>query len=351
MNKLTEWWINYQRLEGVDLERINQFCPRVEKYEDNERWSKAVADLESVIPLGNTLNNHQLYIEESATGFIDYLFDKYIDDNTLLITSVVEHDAVKAATKRLGRETSDHVIVHYFNGINVLNISQVKEALMKKKYTKAFVYIIGTQITTGEQTPQKFYEKLKDYLNSQGIESTFVIDDVHGLFLVPRDYSLFDYVISTAHALIRRWDMGLMWSKTDEEYGKKYYNWLETYTELVKQMLQLQVKLSHFSYVMKEEFVEYINKPYIELIPDSAPHIFSLKIYCPPRYLYTMDVWEEFAKYEVRLETQNFEEDDIFYIRMRGSQYITFPEMATEAVGLARKMLDKVVLLKGEEEL
>lgn len=350
MNKLTEWWINYERLAGEELEAVNKKCPYDERREDKKTWACYEDMLRSMVPLGHTLKNHQLYVEKSATDFINYLFDKHVDEDTLLITSVVEHDAVKAAIKRIDREEKDHVILHYYNGIDSLNLSQVKEALMKKTYKKAFVYIIGTQITTGEITPQRFYEKLFTFLKSKGLEVTTVIDDVHGLFLVPRDYTMFDYVLSTAHALIRRWDMGLMWSKTEETFGEKYWNWLWIYIGALKLILNRQVKLSYFSQIMKEEFIEYINKPYIKLLPDSVPHIFSLQIDCPPRLAYSQTFYEKCKDKEVRLESGDYNKSENFYIRLRGSQYMTFPEMAEDAIKLVHQLLDRIKLFMEDNE-
>lgn len=346
MNNLTEWWKDYQALTEQELEAINQHCPHQERLEDKARWEKSENVLRELVPMANTLKNHNLYVEENATSFINYLFDKYLDDETLLVTSTVEHDSVRKAVIEHGRKDKDHICFRYFQGIDSLNLSPIIEALQNKTYKRVFVYIIGTQITTGEWTPQKFYSKLKEYVEHKGLEIIMVIDDVHGLYLLPRDYSIFDYVISTAHALIRNWDMGLMWSKTPETYGGKYYNWLETYNELLKLMLDKQIKLSYFSQVMKEEFMEYLSIPFIELIPDSVPHIFSLKIHCQPKFAYTQELWQQFADNEVRLETMDYDNDNLFYIRMRGSQFITFPNMVERAIELTKQLLNKVIMLK-----
>ena len=346
MNKLTEWWVNYQALSEQELDTINQHCPYDNRLEDKARWDKAEYKMKSMVPLGDTLKGHQLYIAENATSFINYLFDKHLDNNTLLVTSTVEHDSVRKAVKEHNRENNDHVCLRYTKGIDSLNISKVAEAIQSKKYTKVFVYIIGTQITTGEITSQKFYEKLKSYIESQGLEVVMVIDDVHGLFLLPRDYSIFDYVICTAHALIRCWDMGIMFSKTPETYGNKYYNWLEIYNDLLNLMLSKSNKLACFSNVMKEEFIEYLSNTYIELIPDSVSHIFSLKVYCKPKLAYTQELWQKFADNEVRLETASYDNDDMFYIRMRASQFITFPEMLFNAIPLIKELLNHIIELR-----
>lgn len=347
MSKELSWWLYKDGFKDEDLEYLNDFCPSdISPTYDMQGWLDLTEQLKKYIPLGNTLNDHILYVHKTASDFINYLFDKYVVNDTLLITSVVEHETVEKNIARLDRDGKDHIRMHFYNGMKTLNLAQVREVLRVKKYKKAFVYIIGTQITTGEITPQRFYEKLRSFLIDNGVEPIMVIDDVHGMYMVPRDYSMFDYVICTAHALIRRWDMGLMWSKTNEECGYHCCDWLLGYINRLDLIMKCKEKLFQFSNVMNEELVEYL--PYVEYISNSVPNIYSLKVNVPPRFIYSLEEWKEFANLEVRLETQNYNKDNIFYIRMRASQYITFPELLRPAVEKVKKLIEKVILLKEE---
>ena len=89
-------------------------------------------------------------------------------------------------------------------------------------------------------------------------------------------------------------------------------------------ILKSQSKLFQFSNVMEETFIQYLSLPYIEYMSNSVPHIFSIRVNARPKLIYTPEEWKTLAGLEVRLETQNYEKDNIFYIRMRASQYITF---------------------------
>lgn len=346
MNKLTKWWLNYKELDNDKYRMVNRTCPELGIVEP-DNWEYFEQQVRLRIPFGETLTNHQLYIETSATKLIDSLFDKYMDDDTLLITSVVEHEAVENNVVKHNRVEKDHVKLHYVNGIKDFNLQQVKEAIMQKHYKRAFVYVIGTQITTGEVTPQEFYVKIREYLESKGIEVILTIDDVHGMYLVPRDYTIFDYVISTSHALVRRWDMGILWSKTNEDFGKKYVNWVACYLRCLDIVLDRQDKLAQFSYVMKEEFSKQLaGCTYLQYISDSVPHIFSIRVECPAKLAYTREMWQDMADHEVRIETKNYDTDNIFYIRMRGAQYITFPGLLPDAVHMVNSLLDRISILK-----
>lgn len=344
MSKLVDWWLQY--LEIKDLTLVNTPCDynctylthKPDSYESIAQYLRS-----EMLGSENSLDDFHLYLGKTATELIDTLFDAYVDKDTLVITSVVEHEAVEKNLDRLNlRGASNHISMHYVNGIRTLNLSQVKFALMQHKYKRVFAYIIGTQITTGEVTPQKFYDKLRKYCESQGLETIIVIDDVHGLYFVPRDYSNFDYIIGTAHALVRRFDMGMVWSKR-EGFGCQNENWIRQYRDRLVPLLQRRDKLAQFSNVMKEEFIEYLGLPMIEYISDSVPHIFSIKVSVPPRYIYTQEEWKDLADVEVRLETKNYETDNIFYIRMRGAQYLTLPSILYPAIEKTRMILDRVV--------
>lgn len=350
MNSVTYNWIQHNCFNAKTLKFMNKFRPKKLKgYNDLWNWEILVMQLKRLIPLGSSLDNHNLYVDENATALINAIFNKHVDENTIVITSNVEHNAVEDNLRKIQCKNLDFIRIKYHNDITSINLTQIKQAIQRKKYLKAFVYIIGTQITTGEVTPQEFYIKIKEYLESKGIQTIMVIDDVHGMYLHPRDYTMFDYVICTAHALIRRWDMGMIWSKTKESFGIINCQWLKGYNDRLKMLMLNKDKFYTFSSVLKEEFNQYLLYPYIEYIPDSVQYIFSVKVIAPPRYIYSQKTWEKLAKLEVRLETQSYDKDNIFYIRMRASQYITFPELLSSAIKEVKDILDKVIEYKEEE--
>lgn len=343
MNNLSEWWCNDNRLIGEDYNVANQYCNRDAGDYTREEWESLKESLKHRIPMGYTLDKHILYVENTATQLITALFDKYMDDETLLITSKVEHEAVLNNVVSHSRVDKDHVILHFTHKGRDINLAQIKQAVKSGKYKRAFVYIIGTQITTGETTSQSVYLKIRDCLIESNITPIMVIDDVHGMYLVPRDYSVFDYVISTAHALARHYDMGILWSKTVENFGFKNCYWVREYIKCLDYLLDRKYKLATFSEVMKEEFHPYLQYDYIHYISDSVPHIFSIKVDCNPNAIYNEDLRKEYADHEVRLETDN---NNLFYIRMRGQQFITFPELLEGAIDRVHNTLKRIIAYK-----
>jgi hypothetical protein len=105
--------------------------------------------------------------------------------------------------------------------------------------------------------------------------------------------------------------------------------------------MKFQDKYNSFSDVLNDEFREYLYRSDINYVSDSVPYIFSIKVDCPPQFIYndyTVDEW--LSEYEVKLESDN---SDWFYIKLRAAQYITTPEKLTKAIPLIKGLLDKVI--------
>ena len=340
MNKTTDWWCNYKPLSKRDKEILN--VPRPNTAEDSTlKFYSAFKHLLQNIPLGQSLFNHNLYVEKEARTFINYLFDKYSDDETLLITSPMNHPCVVDNMNKF----KNILQLHYHTTVLYSNLNQVKQYLINKIYKRAFIYLIGTHQTTGEITPSIFFEQLRDYLLSQNIEPIMVIDDVHGMYIIPRDYSIFDYVITTAHAIIRHFDMGMMFAKNEEKYGLQPANWVNEYDIKMYYILQRKDKILLFSQILYQEFLEYLRLPYIEYISNTAPHIFCFKIKCNPKLIYDEKTEKDYYNKEVELSSRN-ESDSEFYIRLRAIQYIMFPELFEDAINMTKAILEKVKLVK-----
>lgn len=347
MNSLTRWWFNNQ-LDSYSLEMLNKPNDSSPEQQDEFHWDETACYFrQGKIPLASTLANYTFKVYNNASKLISWVFFENIDEDTLIVTSNVEHEVVEKTLKGINRYQKDHVILDWDNDVQTLNISKIIQACQTKKYKKAFVYIIGTQISTGEIAPQAIYEKIKEYFDREHVECKIAIDDVHGMFLIPRDYSIFDYVFCTAHALIRRFDMGMLWSKGPFPYGFTAGNWIEDYSSKLKRILAMEEFLRNFSFVMQEEFKPFI-KDNVSYKANSAPHIFSLQVNIPPKYIFTRDDWEACSELEVRLEHKDLQDDDMFYIRMRAAQYITFPELLEPAIEKVKEILQRIDTLKGE---
>ena len=342
IKELTKWWLNYKPVDNNILEELNGLQPVELTHTDEENWDNLVEELKSLIPFSKSLEGFGLQVAPSGTFLIDNLFKKYVDDNTLVVTSYSEHDAVRENIKRYN--LADKCVYINTDGFWENIVYKINQKI-KSNHTSAFVYIIGTNITTGHTTPQVYYSTIKKYFEKRNIKVTMVIDDVHGLYVVPRDYSMFDYVLNTSHAVVRNFDMGMLWTKNTEMFGFKQSDRLREYLRYLKPLLERKDKLSCWRDVMKAEFEEYITSwpNYFELMRDSAPHIFTIKVMCQPKVIFREEDPKRLIENEVMLDCPDYNNKNYFFVRLRGAQFMTLPFLLEESIGIAKAILAKVV--------
>lgn len=202
-----------------------------------------------------------------CSNFIRELFAKYVDDDTLVISSDCEHPTVKECLSNCKHT----LILSQYTDIRLFNFNKTITELTK--YKKVFVYIIAMRNDTGEITPQTSMLKLKELIKDK--EHIMVLDDVQGMFFIPRDYTPYDYILGTGHVAVRNFNMGIMISK--EYYGGiRAVNWAEDYLVALKIVLARLNKLHKFRYACNEYFKSYITQ-YNASQALAAPHVFYLK--------------------------------------------------------------------------
>ena len=332
MTNIVEWWLNQNPFTEDEMKILSK--QRSEDIViDEEKFKLASQKLFDRIPFCNiTTDTHNLMVDTCATNHITNLFKKYVDDDTLVITSMCEHNNVKD----LVTKCKNKMVLNHYRDIITLNIDNIIQN--SKQYKKVFVYIIGTQISSGEITPQLFYQKLKEQLNQNKINNIMVLDDVQGMFLVPRDYSLFDYIVGTAHALIEGYDMGILISRNND-FGIKAVNWVEDYIELLDIMLKRKDILNSFTQIMTQYFYNDLLKYGFSLFQNTAPHIFAIKT---NGMEFTDSMHSMLDKYCIRLEGIGNDYVPNVFIRMRAQQYLKFPNACADGLDVLHTLLDEI---------
>ena len=313
--ELLQWWLNKDPLTSNEKKLIHSNRPNY--LIQNNKYMYLLDEYFDLMPFSHiSSKTHTIKFLETATAFINQLFNKYVDDDTLVIWSNTEHDSVKKCM-----ENVKHSIM-LFDNKEIKNLSIDNILIEAKKYKKVFIYITGTQISTGKITSQTFFRKLKNALIDNNINHTMVIDDVHGMFIIPRDYSIFDYVLYTAHALITGFDMGFIICKKDDNIIQGYLpnNWMKKYLTCLKVVLKRQEKLRMFGNILAEYFAKYLKYPQFSLISNSSPQIFSINL---KNCTFTKDLYDTLAKYHIRLEGLD---NNNTYIRFRAAQFLDEPD-------------------------
>ena len=219
--KPLEWWLDKVKLaeyERIILSRnaetmkqmngdINDFSFKLDNEGTEDDYCYYKEQLFSKLLNSNIKpDDFELLMHKRATVHIKELFDRYVDDDTLVIISDFNHISVENPISkcknviRLDRECEDNNQKH-----DVLLMLATA-----KTFKKVFVYVIGTEFECGRRHSNIFYKELHDRLKEMNIPTVMVLDAVQEMFLFPRDYSFYDFIIGTVHSLVHLFDTGLL---------------------------------------------------------------------------------------------------------------------------------------------
>lgn len=212
----------------------------------------------------------QLKISECATNLINELFETYTDNDTLIITTEYEHPNVNKIL-----DTKNNVFY-----VDMFDLGKTYEELRKEleKFNKVFIYISGTQISTGRVIPDLTFKNLKSIFRSDH-KVVFVLDDVQGMFMVPRDYTLFTYIIGTAHSLVPYYDMGIcLCNCQDYQIGYTNSDWVKGYLDRLDIVLSRRSLLNQFYDVCQHHFKNLFESYGITYFSNKCDHIFAFNL-------------------------------------------------------------------------
>lgn len=302
-------------------------------YSDSEfsEWVEAENRFKSLLPYGN-LDNFYIEINERASNFIKKIFEEYVDTDTFVV-GAIEHTAIQSCMSNILNKLSlTWDIIKKYN-IDII-IDQFKQSNCKK------IFVYGTSILNFQIVPQSFYAKLKERLSEENIEHVIVLDDVQGMFIVPRDYNVFDDIIFTCHALIPNYDSGILLSKQYKHFGYTDAEKLNKFMDALEISLDKKDKLLSFNLVMKQYFAE-------ELMNDDLFHIpefCSLNTFC---FTYDDRIKSVLLRYKDSLSGESGIEIEDKSVVIRASFLLRFDteQILTELRGL-KKALQKCIKLK-----
>ena len=299
-------------------------------------WEDLTYKYKSLLPFGH-LDNYTLNTAASCTELIQKLFKKHVDDDTFVISSNYEHDS----TRKCLENVKNKLILHYAEDITKLNVDKVIKEFQKSNCKRLFSYFVGTGLSTGEILPQIFFIKLKKALTDNNIEHILVLDDVHGMFITPRDYTIFDYILYTCHSWIKGYEMGMMWSKIDCG-GIQNFDKTRDYLDKLSIVISRFDKIRQFKMVLSQFFAEELSKKdTFNLFSNTTQHIFTLETH---GLSFTQEDYDTLNKYLIKISEYNSIDN---FVRIRFQELISFdPEVALEGLHMVKKILKKALFLK-----
>ena len=277
------------------------------------------------------LSEFHLEVADRASYFIKKIFEKYVNDNVFVIYSSFEHPNV---LKELENVKNKHYL--FYNEILKFDFNNVLLQFKKSKCSKMFVYVPGTSVCTGQIIPQRFYVDIKENCKNLGIECMLMCDDVHGMFITPRDYTIFDFVLYTCHSYIPGFDMGMLWSKKSETLGFTNTVRSNEYYKRLCMFLDRLDKVRVFPILLSEYFAEELSDfDHFDLYTNTTAHIFALKT---KGLVFNQAYFDKCDEYKVRLgETKAF----INFIRLRIQEFILEdPQFILSGLSITKKAIE-----------
>lgn len=261
--KLIANWLNSFDYSKEELAKLTSIRDSEQIVEDNfeEEKNRTL----SMLPF-NSFTHKELSVDACATNIINKLFDKYVDDDTLVITTGSEHHSVKNNFKKCKN------LIHFVcRGEIRKDIDIIKEI---KPFKKVFIYMIALSVGDTHYLNNCIIEWLQQILKENNKQFVTVLDAVQELFLLPRDYSIYDYVVGTSHALIPNYDMGMLFGKSDFSY--KAGNWLKDFNDCMSILLRNRDKLYQLNVIMRQHFAKFTTFDKDLIDSSRAPYVYNL---------------------------------------------------------------------------
>lgn len=215
-------------------------------------------------------NNYTLTLSDCCTNLINELFDKKIDNDTFVITSRQEHPSTRSCFEKIPQFKKKELEI----------CPDTYEDFIRygRTYKKLFIYMLCTSITTGKLINFDYVKELVSLLKENNIEYTFILDNCQGMFLLPIDYSIYDYILGTAHAYAINYDMGICFSKNGD-IGEKVNNWAKDYIPKLNIFLE-RISVMH---IIKDKVIQFFkdNLGDCFTVYDSVDHIISIRFNKP----------------------------------------------------------------------
>ena len=205
---------------------------------------------------------------ENASYFICQIFQKHVDEQTFVVYSPA-HSVIKEETDKI----SNKYQIKYNDIIN-FDVDKIISLYQNSGCNKIFIYL--PQIIEQKLLLQTFCDQLKQALYNNNIKHVIVLDDVATMFIIPKDYSCFDYVIFTCHSLVPTFDCGLLFCKENVDFGYEDSIKAELYLKPLQIILSKRDKLLLFGQMLYQYFAEELRSDLFYTPEKTTPHIFQV---------------------------------------------------------------------------
>lgn len=216
--------------------------------------------------------NYRIEIGPNCTFLIERLFERYVSNNTFVLTTEQEHPAVKNCL----RENTYIIKVDELYRKNA--ISQIIKKYKQSKCINFFLIMQGVICGSAEIIDEAFFKKLKAALQKEGIPHILILDDCQGLYMTNRDYTDFDGILATGHVLIKHGiEMGILYTKLNKKIGYINKAGLKAFSTKLAFVLNHRKDAIKFNSLIKDYLKDEIDKKDLKIKPNQASHMLVIQ--------------------------------------------------------------------------
>lgn len=276
----------------------------------------------------NLKNKYRIEIGNKCRVLIKALFDTYVDNDTFVITSNGDHEATLSQLQK-----KKYYLSNLFEIVNAPDIAleKILAAFKKSNCKKLFCIMVSTAPQSAITIDQDFFKNLKLRLLKEKIEHILILDDCQSIFVVEKNYELFDGFLATGHVLSPIFpNFGLLFTKLPKRCGIINKNSLVELYPKLQVINKYKDKAKQFNHILNTYFLDVLEKTGFKQFKNEAPHQFSIAL---PNVLNTEKYDAKFSKYNIRINPANVSAN---FIRIRYHEAI---------------IQDPTELIKGLEEV
>ena len=247
-------WLNFRPFTLTEQRMLAHVEAIFDDYEFHENLIGWEFDKSMYLKSIGLDNSYHVGVDAYERTLVAKLFKKYVDDDTMVITTNREHSTVENQLDLIDPNCIYYIDIVRLNEDYESEVNRLSQAIRNSKCKKFFVYIIHLTNEGIYATPVIFHRALKSML--QGKPHKMVLDCAQSLYLMWADYSLFDYVLTTAHATAQPYLMGIVIKKEDDDIGIKDAYILGLYREVLSIVLKRVDKMMQFWPTMRLAFAD-----------------------------------------------------------------------------------------------
>lgn len=259
-------------------------------------------------------NKYRIEIDQNCTSLIQKLFKAYVNKDTFIVTSSHDH---QATTNQLGN--NKRYIVNIFDTFNNRQkvFKEIISAFKESNCKSLFCIMVSTAPQATITIEQEFFVELKTLLVRENIDHLMILDDCQSIFMIERNYEIFDGFLATGHVLSSMFpNLGILFTKLPKKIGYINKQVLNDVYPKLDIICKYKDKAKQFNGLINNYFSFVLENTDFSQYRNEAPHQFAISL---PNTINHLKYDNKFIHYGIRFNPINCKDN---FVRVRYHELI-----------------------------